>query len=212
MRRPNQFLQDKVVLDAGTVAAVAATTSFALGVADGDFTLDRFEIVSPAAYTSDAANYYDISCQLTPITFTAVAATDVCTAATHGFLTGDAVQVTTSNALPAGLVISTTYYVIKIDANTFKLATTPSNAAAGTAIDITNTGTGVQSVAKILAMYSLKTTTGNGDLVANIFAAATLQPNPTGLSGQQLNMVLTKLGTGANVAAGTRSNAKLHQL
>ena len=79
-------------------------------------------------------------------TFTA-ATTDICTAAGHGFSTGDRVRVTTSAAdLPAGLAVDTTYYVIKIDANTFKLATSDANATAGTAVDITDAGTGTHSI------------------------------------------------------------------
>lgn len=79
-------------------------------------------------------------------TFTA-ATTDICTAAAHGFETGDRVQVSTSAAdLPAGLSASTTYYVIKLTADTFKLATTDALATAGTAVDITDAGTGTHTI------------------------------------------------------------------
>jgi hypothetical protein len=50
-------------------------------------------------------------------------------------LTGDA------SALPAPLAISTDYWLIRIDANTVKVATSFANALAGTAIDITDVGT-----------------------------------------------------------------------
>lgn len=78
-------------------------------------------------------------------TFTA-ATTDICTATAHGFKTGDRVRVSTSSALPTGLSADTTYYVIKLTADTFKLATTDANATAGTAIDISGTGTGTQTI------------------------------------------------------------------
>ena len=78
-------------------------------------------------------------------TFTA-ATTDLCTAAAHGFQTGDRVRVSSATTLPAGLSAATTYYVIYVSANTFKLATTDANATAGTAIDITDTGTGTHSI------------------------------------------------------------------
>ncbi len=78
-------------------------------------------------------------------TFTA-ATTDICTATAHGLKTGDKVRVSTSSALPAGLSASTTYFVIYLTADTFKLATTDANAVAGTAIDITDTGTGTHTV------------------------------------------------------------------
>ncbi len=79
-------------------------------------------------------------------TFTAVAATDVCTAS--GFTvpsTGTAVVLTTTGTLPAGLSTATTYFIIYVSDSTFKLATTITNADAGTAIDITDAGTGVHT-------------------------------------------------------------------
>jgi hypothetical protein len=79
-------------------------------------------------------------------TFTA-ATTDICTANGHGYKTGDRVRVTTSAAdLPAGLEVDTTYYVIYLTANTFKLASSDANATAGTAVDITDAGSGTHSI------------------------------------------------------------------
>src|SRR5574343_139277 len=60
----------------------------------------------------------------------------------HGFITGLKVQVSNSDTLPAPLAASTDYYVIKSSVDTFKLATSLSNALAGTSIDITTTGSG----------------------------------------------------------------------
>lgn len=79
-------------------------------------------------------------------TFTA-ATSDVCTATAHGLQTGDGpIQVSTTGTLPGGLAASTNYWVIKIDANTFYLATSLANALAGTQIDITSTGTGTHTL------------------------------------------------------------------
>lgn len=57
----------------------------------------------------------------------------------HGLATGDIVRLSNSGgALPAGLVATKVYYVIKISEGTIKLATTAANAAAGTpVVDIT---------------------------------------------------------------------------
>lgn len=77
--------------------------------------------------------------------FTVVAATDVCTITSHGYYTGLKVAATTTTTLPSPLT-ATNYYVIRIDANTFKLATSAANALAGTAIDITDTGTGTHTL------------------------------------------------------------------
>lgn len=78
-------------------------------------------------------------------TFTA-ATTDICTKTAHGFVTGQKVRVSSTATLPAGLAAATTYYVIKLTADTFKLASTDANATAGTAVDITDTGTGTHSI------------------------------------------------------------------
>lgn len=78
-------------------------------------------------------------------TFTA-ATTDICTAAAHGFQTGDRVRVSSATTLPAGLAAATTYYVIYLTANTFKLAASDALATAGTAVDVTDTGTGAHSI------------------------------------------------------------------
>lgn len=58
----------------------------------------------------------------------------------HGLYTGRAVALTiNSGTLPAGLS-ATTYYVIVVDADTIKFATSLANAEAGTAVDITDYG------------------------------------------------------------------------
>lgn len=63
--------------------------------------------------------------------------TNVITKASHGFYTGCPVDITTQGfPLPSGLAVSTTYYVIVNDANTFQLASSLANAVAGTAIDL----------------------------------------------------------------------------
>jgi hypothetical protein len=85
------------------------------------------------------------TCNAASGTFTA-ATTDICTKTAHGFLTGSRVRLTTTTTLPAGLSTATDYYVIKSTADTFKLATTRVNAIAGTAVDITDTGTGTHSI------------------------------------------------------------------
>lgn len=68
------------------------------------------------------------------------------TIASHGYATGLKAALTTSAAdLPAGLS-ATNYWVIKIDANTIKLATSAANALAGTAVNFTDSGTGTHTL------------------------------------------------------------------
>jgi len=64
----------------------------------------------------------------------------------HGLETGDSVFLTTTGALPTGLTANTIYYAIKIDANTFNLATTFANANAGTKIATSGTQSGTHTL------------------------------------------------------------------
>lgn len=79
-------------------------------------------------------------------TFTAVAATDVCTAAATVPATKTPVRLTTTGTLPAGLTTNTDYYIINVSSTTFKLASTIGDAHSGTAIDITDTGSGTHTI------------------------------------------------------------------
>jgi len=81
-------------------------------------------------------------------TFTAVAATDVCTT-TSVERTGIAVTFTTTGTLPAGLSTGTIYFLRRESATTFKVATTLGIAGVGTVVDITDTGTGVHTVTSV---------------------------------------------------------------
>lgn len=62
------------------------------------------------------------------------------------FYTGTPVTLTTTGTLPAPLAISTTYYVINVDAQHIKLATSQANAVAATAITLTADGTATNTV------------------------------------------------------------------
>lgn len=65
---------------------------------------------------------------------------------TSDYPTGTPVVITSTSAVPGGLTADTVYYVIKTSGTTIKLATTAANAAAGTAIDITSTGSGTHTI------------------------------------------------------------------
>lgn len=82
-------------------------------------------------------------------TFTA-ATNDVITETAHGLRSGDGpFTVSSDDTLPAGLTAGVDYYAGVIDANTYKLYTTRSAALlVGTAVDVTDTGTGNHTRAK----------------------------------------------------------------
>jgi hypothetical protein len=71
-------------------------------------------------------------------------ANNIITVPGHGFLAGELVQYDSrGQTVVDGLTTATPYYVIFIDQDNIKLATTPENATAGTAVDITDTPAGV---------------------------------------------------------------------
>ena len=86
-------------------------------------------------------------------TFTA-ATNDVCTHTNINLFPYTRVRLTTSNTLPAGLATGTDYYVIKLTDTTCKLASSYANAVAGTAVDITDTGTGTHTINTLLPRYT----------------------------------------------------------
>ncbi len=98
----------------------------------------------------DLRNYLDIQ---ESTTFTADAGTDLLTLASVEFMnslsTGTEVELTTTLAdLPAPLAINTVYYVHTIVDQTCALATTSALATAGTAINITDAGTGTHTITR----------------------------------------------------------------
>lgn len=96
---------------------------------------------------------------------TVTAGTDQLTRVAHGMLTGEGpYYVATTGALPAAtpaLAVNTPYWVIRVDDDNIKLATSAANALAGTAVDITGAGTGTMSVVR----------TGNDVLAERVVAA-----------------------------------------
>jgi len=82
--------------------------------------------------------------------------TEVITVATNNTLyTGTAVVYTSTGTVVTGLSASATYYIIRASATTIKLASTLANALAGTAINLTGTGTGVHTLTQTLTARSL---------------------------------------------------------
>lgn len=80
------------------------------------------------------------------VAFTANAVTNVITAAGHNRFDGNKLRVTSTDALPGGLVANTDYFVINVAGDTFKLSATPG----GAEIDITSVGSGVHSLGTAL--------------------------------------------------------------
>jgi len=100
--------------------------------------------------------------------------------ANHNFVTGSAVTYTTTGTNIGGLTSGSTYYIIRINSDWFRLATSSLNAEAGTNITITSVGTGTS--------HTLTTSTISGELVG---------PGTVSVSADSSKVI----GTGTNFPA-----------
>lgn len=105
-------------------ATIAATTSMPIDTSKAD------RLTVQVVYTASAPaaiTFVDADVDVDENTITEAA---------HGYVTGLKVAATTAGVLPAGLS-ATNYWVIKVNAATFKLASSLADAEAGTAVNIT---------------------------------------------------------------------------
>jgi len=96
----------------------------------------------------------------------------------HGYITGDMVTYEdSSGTVLTGLADGTSYYVIRVDANTIKLASTNANARNGTEIDLTGTGNNGQKLMDVTAAGTVPT----GNCVHSAFGRLWAQKSHSGL-------------------------------
>ena len=153
-------------------------------IASGDITYDAQEDISTFTLgtgyyssrtltvycitDSDAAGKsYDIPTSHLDKTFAASAvdtSAETITIASHTLITGNPVTYQEGASAVAGLTDNTVYYVINVDDNTIKLATTRLNAKAGTAINLTSQGSGTHTleVPTVTLLGNWKTSTKDG--------------------------------------------------
>jgi hypothetical protein len=168
----------KYLLSAAAVSAAATVVPGTLALVD---VVGFYRVTSVTTTTAQATtNTLGQS-----DTFTADAGTDTCTWTStanypSNILVGTRVRLTTTTTLPGGLATATDYYVIKASDTTFKLATSYANAVAGTAINITDAGTGTHTVTWLLPRYT------NGAGVNAIF----FNSNATALGAATPNLSL----------------------
>ena len=135
--------------------------------------VERFSIEAIADVNTPAATDFE------PADVTVAANTITETA--HGYTTGLKGQFTTVTTLPAGLSLATDYFVIVVDANTYKVATNLANALAGTAVDITDQGVGTHTFTPTaLAGGAIKLQKSNDQVnVADVAAATNITADGT---------------------------------
>ena len=95
-------------------------------------------------YYSDSSTRIDITTQAKTIE-SATHGSEILTVTGHPFGTGTQVQLAGSD-LPNGLSASTNYYVIRVTANTFMLASTPANAFENTPVAFSDNGSGAMTI------------------------------------------------------------------
>lgn len=147
--RRNEIAQERIPFGEAHAQATAGFGVSLCKVPTGrKLRVDRVGYYNPTGLAAHADNWFKITLRaLRPLvvaddTFAGEADDDLLTAVAHGLQTGDGPIRLTGGSLPAGLAAATDYYVIRVSADTFSLATSRANALAGTAIDITVDGTG----------------------------------------------------------------------
>jgi len=144
---------NKFLLSGHIVSAAATVVPCTVAILD----VIGYYRVTSVTTTSAQATTNTISTRTA--TFTADAGTDIMTYTSvtslpSNLLTGTRVRCTTTTTLPAPLATGTDYYLIKVTDGTYKLATSYANAIAGTAINITDAGTGTHTLNWLLPRYT----------------------------------------------------------
>lgn len=134
-----------------TYATLFTLLSTTWGAGDGSTTFNLPDLRERVPIGSGAGT---LAISFAP-TDVAVATNIITVPSNESLYTGAAVVLSTTGAVPAGLVAGTTYYVIYISATTIYLATSRANAVAGTAIDITSQGTGTHTLTLTLTNRTL---------------------------------------------------------
>lgn len=137
----------KYIMNASSYSAAATTMPSILMLVD---LIGYYRVTSVTTTTSQAMTNTLSSFS----TFTADASTDICTHTNINLMPYTRVRLTTTTTLPGGLATATDYYVIKVTDLTCKLATSYANAVAGTAINITDAGTGTHTINTLLPRYT----------------------------------------------------------
>ncbi len=116
-----------------------------LTINDTTFVTNRSKVVTTSNAVSSGATYKRNLWKAMPTSSINTSWNGVVTINGHGFQTGDKVfYIESGSGLATPLVNGTAYYVIRIDVNTFRLATTEANAEGNTWINITAVGNNAQ--------------------------------------------------------------------
>jgi hypothetical protein len=106
-----------------------------------DFVGGTVPTLSTGARAKDKIVYQVDVAKSSTVTIT-IASPGVVSWTSHGLQAGQQVRLTTTGALPTGLAISTTYFVVSVDANSFQLSATQN----GTAINTSGSQSGTHTM------------------------------------------------------------------
>ncbi len=110
----------------------------------------------------------------------------------HGFVTGSVIQFTTTDTLPTGLSLATDYYVIPVDADSFKLAVSLSDAETDVAIPFSDAGYGVHTIVATEISGAFSIEVSNNAFTDNV----NLQENPDAQWDEISGSSVTATGAG----------------
>ncbi len=147
-------------------AVTAAAATFAVTLEAGAF----FELVSSTNCWVARATAITFDDE-----FVADAATDkLLFGSAHGLTTGDGpFRLTNSGgALPGATAAATDYWAIVVDSDEIKLATSLANALAGTAVNVSDAGTGTHTMASTLQTVAVGTVAVAGTANGSMFVPA----------------------------------------
>jgi flagellin-like hook-associated protein FlgL len=137
--------------------------------------------------------------------------TESITANNHGLTTGTQIQLSTTGTLPGGLSTATNYWVIQVDSNTLKLASSLANAMTNNPINLTTFGSGTHSISSSGNASGGSVLLGNGNGTYQPFTQFSLGATPTAIqlvdvnrdgrldllaSDSQSNGVIVRIGSG----------------
>lgn len=125
----------------------AATKEYADSVAQG---LTLKEACVAASTSNFSGTYFNASGGVSAVDTGA----DTFTINNHGFSTGERVYISSTGSIPGGVSAGVEYFVINTGVNSIQLAANSTDAAGGTQIDITSTGSGTITIAHTLYLLA----------------------------------------------------------
>lgn len=142
----NYLLCDGSAVSRTTYSALFAVLSTNYGVGDGSttFNLPNLKGRFPLGYSASAPTKTFTFASRSSNTITVTGADNH---AHNELQTGQAIFYDTTGSVITGLTDATTYYVIRVTATSFQLATSVANANEGTAISLSSDGSGTQTFA-----------------------------------------------------------------